>query len=164
MSSKNKGHRNHPISFMSKEPITGWILYTTRNQPTQVLVYGTSSLGELLVTAILQQLTKDLQPWCPIIKQGETSCTFCRWWLQKTAFHFPRFAWLARQKQHFCHFCLCDNLHEIGLSKGVRGKRCHTIFSKLQRKGFFVLKRYKDAKNNISSSNSGKRRLFMKGK
>ena len=54
MSSHNKGHRNHPISFLSKEAITGWILYATRNQPTQGLVYGTSSLGdhELLLTAL----------------------------------------------------------------------------------------------------------------
>ena len=64
----------------------------------------------------------------------------------------------------FFHFCLCGNLLEFGLLKGARGKRCHTILSKLQRKGFFVLTRYKDAKNNIFSSNSGKRRLFMKGK
>ena len=35
----NKGHRNHPTSFLSKKPITGWFLYATRNQPTQVLVY-----------------------------------------------------------------------------------------------------------------------------
>ena len=41
---------------------------------------------------------------------------------------------------------------------------CHTILSKLQRKRFLVLKRYKDAKNNIFSSNSVKRHLFMKGK
>ena len=44
---------------MSKEPITGWILYATRNQPTQVLVCGTGSPGELLFTAIPKQLTKD---------------------------------------------------------------------------------------------------------
>ena len=43
MSSHNKGHRNHSISFLSREPITGWILYATRNQPTQVLVYGTTT-------------------------------------------------------------------------------------------------------------------------
>ena len=29
-----------------------WILYATRNQPTQGLVYGTSCLGELLLTAL----------------------------------------------------------------------------------------------------------------
>ena len=57
MSSHNKGHRNHPISFQSKEAITGWILYATRNQPTQGLVYDTSSLGELLLQLYL--LTKD---------------------------------------------------------------------------------------------------------
>ena len=60
--------------------------------------------------------------------------------------------------------CLCGNSHEIGLLKEVRGKRCHTVFSKLLRKGFFVLTRSKGAKNNIFSSNSGKRHLFMKGK
>ena len=59
MSSHNKGQRNHPISFLSNEAITGWILYATRNQPTQGLVYGTSSLGELLLTALPKQLTKD---------------------------------------------------------------------------------------------------------
>ena len=63
MSSHYKGHRNHPISFLSRETITGWILYATRNQPSQVLVYGTSSLGELLLTAIPKQLTKDLTFW-----------------------------------------------------------------------------------------------------
>ena len=63
MPSHNKGHRNHPISFLSKEPITGWILYATRNQLRQVLVYGTSTLGELLLTAIPKQLTKDLTFW-----------------------------------------------------------------------------------------------------
>ena len=60
MSSHYKGHRNHPISLLSRETITGWILYATRNQPSQVLVYGTSSLVELLLTAIPKQLTKDL--------------------------------------------------------------------------------------------------------
>ena len=65
MSSHNKGHRNHPISFLSKEAITGWILYPTRNQPTQGLVYGTSSLGdhELLLTALPKLLTKDPTYW-----------------------------------------------------------------------------------------------------
>ena len=53
MSSHNKHHTNNPISFLSKETITDWILYATLNQPTQVLVYGTGSLGELLLTAIL---------------------------------------------------------------------------------------------------------------
>ena len=48
--------------------------------------------------------------------------------------------------------CLCGNLLEIRLLKGTRGKRCHTILIKLQRKGFFVVIRYKDAKNNIFSS------------
>ena len=55
-------------------------------------------------------------------------------------------------------------MQEIGLLKEARGKRCHTVLLKLQRKGFSVLKRYKDAKNNIFPSNSVKRRLFMKGK
>ena len=50
---------------MSKQPVTGWILYATRNQPTQGLVYGTSSLSELLVTAIPKQLTKDPTFWFP---------------------------------------------------------------------------------------------------
>ena len=63
MSSHNEGHRNHPISFLPKDPITGWILYATRNQPTQVLVCGTGSPGELLFTAIPKQLTKDLTCW-----------------------------------------------------------------------------------------------------
>ena len=63
ISSHNKGHRNHPISFLSKEPITGWILYATRNQPTQVLVCGTGSPGELSFTAIPKQLTKDPTFW-----------------------------------------------------------------------------------------------------
>ena len=53
MSSHNKHHTNNPIIFLSKETITDWILYATLNQPTQVLVYGTGSLGELLLTAIL---------------------------------------------------------------------------------------------------------------
>ena len=35
-----------------------FIVYT-RNQPTQVLVCGTGSPGELLFTAIPMQLTKD---------------------------------------------------------------------------------------------------------
>ena len=64
----------------------------------------------------------------------------------------------------FSTFVYVVNLLEIGLLNGARGKSCHTILSKLQRKGFFVVTRYKDAKNNIFSSNSGKRRLFMKGK
>ena len=55
-------------------------------------------------------------------------------------------------------------MQEIELLKEARGKLCHTILSKLQLKGFLDLKRYKDAKNNIFSSNSVKRRLFMKGK
>ena len=55
-------------------------------------------------------------------------------------------------------------MQEIGLLKEARGKRCHTILSKLKRKGFLVLKRYKDAKNNIFSSKSVKRCLFMKRK
>ena len=55
-------------------------------------------------------------------------------------------------------------MQEIALLKKTRGKRFHTILNKLQRKGFLVLKRYKDAKNNLFSSNSGKRRFFMKGK
>ena len=59
---------------------------------------------------------------------------------------------------------VCGNMQEIGLLKEARGKRCHTVLIKLQRKGFLVLKRYKDAKNNIFPSNSLKRRLFMKGK
>ena len=61
-------------------------------------------------------------------------------------------------------FCLCGNMQEIGLLKEACGKRCHTILSKLQRKGFLVLKRYRDAKNNIFSSNLVKRCLFMEGK
>ena len=64
----------------------------------------------------------------------------------------------------FFHFCLCGNLHEIGLIKEAHGKRCQTILSKLQRQGFFVVTRNIDAKNSIFSSNSGKRRLFLKGK
>ena len=55
-------------------------------------------------------------------------------------------------------------MQEIGLLKEARGKRYHTILSKLQLKGFLDLKRYKDAKNNIFSSNSVKRCLFMKEK
>ena len=43
--------------------------------------------------------------------------------------------------------CLCGNMQEIGLLKEARGKRCHTIVRKPQRKGFLVLKRYKDEKN-----------------
>ena len=65
MSSHNKGHRNHPISFVSKEPITGSILYATPNQPTQALVCGTGSPGELLFTAIPKQLTKDTTFFVP---------------------------------------------------------------------------------------------------
>ena len=64
----------------------------------------------------------------------------------------------------FWPFCLCGNMQGIGLLKEARSKRCHTTVSKLQGKGFLVLKRYKDAKTNIFSSNSGKRRLCMKGK
>ena len=63
MSSHNSGHGNHLISFLCKEPINGWILYATRNQLTQVLVTGTSSLGELLLTTIPKQLTKDPIFW-----------------------------------------------------------------------------------------------------
>ena len=55
-------------------------------------------------------------------------------------------------------------MQEIGLLKEARGKRCHTILSKLQQKEFLVLKRYRDAKNNIFSVNSVKRCLFMEGK
>ena len=64
----------------------------------------------------------------------------------------------------FFHFCLCGDLHEIGLFWEARGRRFHTVLHKLQRKGFFVPTGYRDAKNVIFSSNSGKRRLFMKGK
>ena len=71
---------------------------------------------------------------------------------------------MARQNRSFWPFCLCGNIQEIGLLKEARGKRCHTILSELQRKGFLVLKCDKDAKNNIFSSNSVKRRLLMKGK
>ena len=55
-------------------------------------------------------------------------------------------------------------MQELGLLKEAPGKRCHTILSKLQRNGFLVLKRYRDAKNKIFSSNSVKRCLFMEGK
>ena len=55
-------------------------------------------------------------------------------------------------------------MEEIGLLKEARGERCHIILGKLQQKGFLVLKRYKDAKNNLFSLNLGKRRLCMKGK
>ena len=55
-------------------------------------------------------------------------------------------------------------MQEIGLLKEACGKRCHTILSKLQQKGFLDVKCYKGVKNDIFSSNSGKRRLFMKGK
>ena len=55
-------------------------------------------------------------------------------------------------------------MQEIGLLKEARGKRYHTILSKLRGKGSLVLKRSKDAKTNIFPSNSGKRRLPMKGK
>ena len=47
------------------------------------------------------------------------------------------------------YFCLCGDMQEIGVLKKARGKRCHTILSKLQHKGFSVLKHYKDAKNSI---------------
>ena len=67
-------------------------------------------------------------------------------------------------KREFLPFCLCGNMQEIGLLKEARGKRYHTILTKLQRKGFLVVKRYRDAKNNIFSSNSVKRCLFMGGK
>ena len=80
MSSHNKGHRNYLISFLSKEPITAWILYATQNQPTQVLIYGTNSLdlGELLLTAIPKQLTKDPIFWFRnrSCNQGKQSVTF----------------------------------------------------------------------------------------
>ena len=55
-------------------------------------------------------------------------------------------------------------MQEIGILKEARGKRCHTILSKLQGKGFLVLKCYRDAKNNTFSSNSVKRCLFMEEK
>ena len=72
---------------------------------------------------------------------------------------------MVRYKNGSCWpFCLCGNMQEIGLLEEARGKRCHTILSKLQRKGFLVLKRYRDAKNNIFSSNSVKRCLFKEGK
>ena len=61
---------------------------------------------------------------------------------------------MARQKRQLLALFLCGNMQEIGLLKEARGKRCHTFLSKLQRKGFLVLKRYRDAKNNIFSSNS----------
>ena len=54
---------SNQLRFLSKEPITGWILYATRNQPTQVLVCGTGSPGELSFTAIPKQLTKDPTFW-----------------------------------------------------------------------------------------------------
>ena len=38
-------------------------------------------------------------------------------------------------------------MQEIGLLRKHVAKDAHTIVSKLQQKGFLVLKRYKDAKN-----------------
>ena len=32
----NTDQTNHPISFLFKEPITGWILYATWQEQTQV--------------------------------------------------------------------------------------------------------------------------------
>ena len=61
----------------------------------------------------------------------------------------------------FVYVVICK---KVGLLKEAPGKRCHTILSKLQQKEVLVVKRYKDAKNNIFSSNSVKRCLFMKGK
>ena len=43
--------------------------------------------------------------------------------------------WLDKNGSFF-HFCLFGNLHEIGLLKEARGKRCYTILSKLKLKGF----------------------------
>ena len=65
MSSLNKGHRNHPISFLCKEPINGWILYMLREINRLKLWFtATSSLGELyLLTTIPKQLTKDPIFW-----------------------------------------------------------------------------------------------------
>ena len=54
----------------------------------------------------------------------------------------------------FWPFRLCGNMQGTGLLKEARGKRCHTTVSKLQRKGFLVLKRYKDAKNHAGQRGS----------
>ena len=82
-------------------------------------------------------------------------------------FHFLRFACLKNGETKtavfgpFVYVIICK---ELGFLKEARSKRCHTTVSKLQRNGCFVLKRYKDAKNYLISSNSGKRRLCIKGK
>ena len=60
MSSLNKGHRNHPISFLFKEPINvGFCMRDELKSTYSSLVHGTCSLGELLLIAISKQLTED---------------------------------------------------------------------------------------------------------
>ena len=61
MSSSNKGHRTHPISFLFKEPITvGFCMRHWLKSTYSSLVHGTCSLGELLLVAIPKQLTEDV--------------------------------------------------------------------------------------------------------
>ena len=58
LSSHNTVQINHSISFLFKKPITSWFwMLHVKNRLK--LVYGTSSLGEPLLTAIPKQLTKD---------------------------------------------------------------------------------------------------------
>ena len=58
LSSHNTGQINHPISFLFKKPITSWF-WMLHEKHRLNFSYGTTSLGEPLLTAIPKQLVKD---------------------------------------------------------------------------------------------------------